>query len=88
MAAAQVVARGTGQPAGVPVVFDDVLGFSDADRLERLVGVLRVVGQDAQILVLTCHPERYRGLGAARVERFQRCWPLARAQDGAGLVPG
>lgn len=88
MAAAQVVARGTGEPLGVPVVFDDVLGFSDADRLERLVGVLRVVGQDAQVLMLTCHPERYRGLGAARVERVQRSWPPARAQDRAGVIQG
>lgn len=54
---------------GVPVVIDDALGFTDADRLQRMGEVFDAVGGDGQVIVLTCSPERYAAVGDAhRVE--------------------
>ena len=52
---------------GVPVILDDALGWSDPRRLERLGAVLSLAAQEAQVLILTCLPERYRHVGAAHV---------------------
>jgi len=68
LACASIVAS----DGGVPVILDDALGWSDTKRLERLGAVLSVAGQDAQVLVLTCVPERYRHVGAANVVRLTR----------------
>ena len=48
------------------VVFDDVLTATDAGRLARIMTILEEAAQRLQILVLTCHPERYRGLTGAQ----------------------
>jgi uncharacterized protein YhaN len=48
------------------VVLDDVLTASDSGRLARVMNVLEEAAQDLQILILTCHPERYRALKTAR----------------------
>jgi uncharacterized protein YhaN len=50
---------------GVPVVIDDALGFTDPDRLIRMGVVFDMVGGDGQVIVLTCSPQRYAGVGAA-----------------------
>jgi len=44
------------------VVLDDVLTATDTGRLARVMNVLEEAAQRLQILILTCHPERYRGL--------------------------
>jgi hypothetical protein len=49
----------------VPVVIDDALGFTDADRLVKMGAVFNAVGGDGQVLVLTCSPQRYAGVGGA-----------------------
>jgi DNA repair exonuclease SbcCD ATPase subunit len=51
---------------GVPVIIDDALGYSDPGRLEQLGAAIRVAGNDCQVIVLTCEPGRYRGVGGAR----------------------
>jgi len=48
------------------VVFDDVLTATDTGRLARIQSVLQEEAQRLQILILTCHPERYRGLDTAQ----------------------
>jgi hypothetical protein len=50
---------------GVPVVIDDALGFTDPDRLIKMGAVFDAVGGDAQVIVLTCSPQRYDSVGAA-----------------------
>jgi AAA ATPase domain len=50
---------------GVPVVIDDALGFSDAERLAKMGAVFNAVGGDGQVIVLTCSPERYASVGGA-----------------------
>lgn len=66
LACAQLVADG----GGVPVLIDDALGNSDPKRLEGLGAVLNRAGRDAQVIVLTCTPERYRDVGDATVIRL------------------
>jgi len=50
---------------GGVLLFDDALGNTDPDRLERLGAVLRSAGQHAQVVVLTSYPDRYRHVGGA-----------------------
>ena len=62
---------GTGSDGGgVPVIFDDALGYSDSGRLERLGAAFNVAGDRCQVIVLTCVPERYRHIGSATVVRL------------------
>ena len=47
------------------MVLDDVLTATDTGRLARVMNVLEEAAQGLQVLILTCHPERYRGLKRA-----------------------
>jgi hypothetical protein len=49
------------------VVLDDVLIATDAARLNRVQAILEEFAADLQILVLTCHPERYYGMNDCRM---------------------
>jgi hypothetical protein len=49
----------------VPMVVDDALGFTDADRLTKMGAVFDAVGGDGQVIVLTCDPKRYASVGGA-----------------------
>ncbi len=52
---------------GVPVILDDALGNSDPARLRAMGEVLAAAGEQSQIIVLTCQPERYEHVPAARI---------------------
>ena len=56
----------------VPVVIDDALGFTDADRLIKMGAVFDAVGGDGQVIVLTCSPQRYAGVGRRPPHRADR----------------
>ena len=58
-----------GDQGGV-LLFDDALGNTDPDRLERIGAVLRTAGQHTQVIVLTSYPDRYRHVGGARRVRL------------------
>ncbi len=47
------------------VVFDDVLLSTDDERLGRMLALLEAASPRLQVLILTCHPERY----AARLRK-------------------
>lgn len=49
----------------VPVVIDDALGFTDAERLTKMAEVFEAVGGDNQVIILTCSPQRYAGIRCA-----------------------
>lgn len=61
------VARLVDPEQSAPVILDDTLGFSDPQRLEDLNVVLNAVGKEAQVIVLTCQPERFGSIGGAKV---------------------
>jgi len=44
------------------VVLDDVFTYTDTTRLARIATILDEAADRFQIVLLTCHPERYRGL--------------------------
>ncbi len=50
----------------VPVVIDDALGFTDADRLTKMADVFDAVASDSQVIILTCSPQRYAGVRCAK----------------------
>ena len=61
---------GAGDTGGVPVIFDDALGYSDPTRLARLGAAFNVAGDRCQVIVLTCVPDRYAHIGSAQVVRL------------------
>ncbi|MDA4848847.1 AAA family ATPase [Hoeflea poritis] len=50
-----------GHPA--TVVLDDALVFSDDRRMGRMFDILNIVGQQVQIIVLTCREQLFEGIG-------------------------
>lgn len=56
----------SGSTTPVPVVVDDALGATDPDRLSRMNALFSQVGKNAQVLVLTCFPQRFDRVAAAR----------------------
>ncbi|MBB2993385.1 energy-coupling factor transporter ATP-binding protein EcfA2 [Mycolicibacterium iranicum] len=50
----------------VPVVIDDALGFTDAERLTKMAEVFDAVAGDGQVIILTCSPQRYADVRSAR----------------------
>jgi len=49
------------------IVLDDVLMATDAGRLARIMTVIEETAQRMQVLILTCHPERYSSLIGANI---------------------
>lgn len=58
-------ARLLGDEGGV-VFFDDALGHTDRQRLERLGAVLRLASEHTQLVVLTCDSDRFMHVGGAK----------------------
>ena len=52
---------------GVPVIIDDALGYTDPERLASMGAVLGHAGRNTQVIVLTCTPQRYQGVGGAHL---------------------
>ncbi|MBN2218102.1 MAG: hypothetical protein JW719_12075, partial [Pirellulales bacterium] len=48
------------------IVLDDVLTATDSGRLANILQLLDEAAERYQMLILTCHPERYRALERAR----------------------
>jgi DNA repair exonuclease SbcCD ATPase subunit len=61
LALAEVLAKNERQM----VVLDDVLTATDTGRLARVMTILEESAEHLQILIMTCHPERYRALSGA-----------------------
>jgi uncharacterized protein YhaN len=47
------------------LVLDDVLVHTDPVRQRNVLDYLETLSQQVQIVILTCHEERYRGVGQA-----------------------
>jgi uncharacterized protein YhaN len=52
---------------GAPLILDDALGYTDADRLHLMGAVLAKAAKECQIVILTCVPSRYANIGEANV---------------------
>ncbi len=63
LALGQVLARNARQL----VVLDDVLNATDTGRFARILNILEETADSLQIIVLTCHPERYSALTEAEL---------------------
>lgn len=63
LALARVLAR---DQRPLPLILDDTLGWTDDHRLEHMARILRNASKELQIIVLTCHPTRFHGLGKVR----------------------
>ena len=57
----------------VALILDDPLVNSDDERFGRMRTALRRAAKNVQIVVLTCHEDRYTTLGA-RTIRLSDCW--------------
>jgi len=62
LALAEVLAKDERQM----VVLDDVLTATDTGRFARIMTILEEAVDKLQILILTCHPERYKALEGAQ----------------------
>ncbi len=52
----------------LPIVFDDAFAYSDPDRVNTMQGMLdRGASRGLQVIVLSCNPSDYAGLGARSV---------------------
>ncbi len=66
LAMAEVLAEEHG--GCLPVVFDDAFTNSDPDRVQKLQRMLDLAaGRGLQVIVLSCNPSEYTGLGAKTV---------------------
>ena len=81
LASAQLVDSGE----GAPVILDDSLGYADPVRLRRLNIVLNDVGHSAQVIILTCQPDRFGSIGGAKVVQLN---PASGGAPGRALVQG
>ncbi|OGO09280.1 MAG: hypothetical protein A2Y61_05940 [Chloroflexi bacterium RBG_13_60_13] len=77
LALAEVLAREERQM----VVLDDVMTFTDAGRMARVMAILEEEAQRLQIIILTCHPERYRGLNGAQFVDLEALLAASRASS-------
>ena len=64
LAMARLLAR-EGKP--LPVFLDDVLTSTDDERFSTMANILTIVARDLQLIVTTCHWERFRRLGATKI---------------------
>jgi len=55
---------------GAFLILDDALGYTDRERLKLMGAVLAKAGQECQIIILTCVPDRYSNIGDATVVRL------------------
>ena len=53
------------------LVLDDSLAATDAVRFGRILQILAESANQLQILVLTCHPDRYAALAGANFHNFE-----------------
>ncbi len=52
----------------LPVIFDDPLVYSDAERIQQMFGGLREAASQHQVVVLTCREPIFSALGGTRLE--------------------
>ncbi len=79
IALARVLAR---DGLALPLVLDDVMGWTDDGRFDAMARILENAAQDLQVLILTCHPSRFARLGARRIIDLEELRAEARGEGG------
>ncbi len=71
-AALTVTKAGTahGIDDGVPLILDDALGHTDPDRLASMASTIASAAAGCQVIILTCTPDRFRGIPSAKFDRL------------------
>lgn len=59
--------------SGMPLILDDALGYTDAERLHLMGAVLARAAEQCQVVIFTCMPDRYSTVGNATVVRLGNC---------------
>jgi DNA repair exonuclease SbcCD ATPase subunit len=62
------MARLVGKDTHHPVFLDEPLADTDPDRFDLIAKVLREMADDLQLIVTTCHRDRYRRLGVRTID--------------------
>jgi hypothetical protein len=71
LAMARVLAGGE----TLPVMLDDAIVYTSRDRFDRMASVMSLAARSLQVILFTCHWERYRTIGvdhAIDLERLRR----------------
>ena len=55
---------------GVPLILDDTLSASDPRRMETMAATIAQAAACCQVIILTCAPDRFRGIPGAQVKRL------------------
>lgn len=71
----------SGSTTPVPVVVDDALGATDPDRLARMNSLFSQVGKTSQVFVLTCFPQRFDRVAAAKTIDIDDLKVASRTRD-------
>jgi DNA repair exonuclease SbcCD ATPase subunit len=53
--------------AGVPVILDDALGYTDPERLRLVAPAFTAAAKQAQVIIMTSTPDRYSQVGDATI---------------------
>jgi DNA repair exonuclease SbcCD ATPase subunit len=65
------------------LVLDDSMTKTDPARFERILRLLEESTDQLQVLILTCNPERYKSLGAAKLHDLKRAAEVYKAKAAA-----
>jgi DNA repair exonuclease SbcCD ATPase subunit len=65
------------------LVLDDSMGKTDPARFERILRLLEESTDQLQVLILTCNPERYKSLGAAKLHDLKLAAEVYKAKAAA-----
>ncbi len=74
------------EAGGVPLVLDDVLGWSDPQRVQRLGRVLADAGSNVQVILLTCTPDRFVSVAPSTVISLPSGRVRTIDAEGGGVV--
>jgi uncharacterized protein YhaN len=73
--APEVFAR---QRRALPMILDDILGWTDDARFRHMINVLEHAARDLQVLVLSCHRTRFSRFSDAKVFTLEGRAPSVR----------
>lgn len=71
------------ESAPLPLILDDTMGWTDDGRFLNMVRILRNASKEFQLIVLTCHPDRFARMQPGRTIDLEA---LRREAEAAGAA--